>query len=147
MVIKVFEFSETFETLSQFKREVDVYINLSDLQGVLVPRIFGYGASWGHFLGFIALEAQGQTIEEVGIDPILRRALIGGLAVLHERKIYHNDFNLSNIVLPPLDEHSQQSTFPFRFIDFGESLCRCHDTLLDHEKEEFENLLSSESKW
>ena len=47
-VIKMYEFCETFEILNYFKREIDAYIQVADLHGLLVPQIFGYGASWGH---------------------------------------------------------------------------------------------------
>jgi tRNA A-37 threonylcarbamoyl transferase component Bud32 len=55
----MYEFCETFETLNHFRKEIDAYIRVADLYGLLVPRVFGYGASWGYFLGFITMEAIG----------------------------------------------------------------------------------------
>jgi large subunit ribosomal protein L40e len=141
MMIKVFEFSESFEDLGHFRKEIDMYTYMVDLHGVVLP-------SWGHFLGFIAMEALGQTIEVAGLDGGLIRQLMDGLKKLHDRKVYHGDLTLTNIVLASNnngDDNSSQSleSFDFRFIDFGDCVYPCDAAALDREREEFQNLLNN----
>ena len=112
-----------------------------------MPRVFGYGASWGHFLGFITMEALGQPIDETNLDEGFNEVLINGLQMLHNRKVFHGDLNLGNILLinnEGSNEDSSESdiSLSFQFVDFGESVYPCDATWLEHEKEEFQNYLN-----
>ena len=118
---------------------------MADLHGVLVPRIFYYGASWGHFLGFITMEALGEAVTESDLDQSLCEGLLDGPELLHGRKVYHGDLNLKNILFPLAgDEESSESknSFNFRFFGFGESISPCDEIGLEAERENFQNFLS-----
>jgi len=118
---------------------------MADLHGILVPRIFGYRASWGHFLGFITMEALEEAVTESDLDQSLCEGLLDRLELLHGRKVYHGDFNLKNILFPLAgDEESFQSenSFNFRFLYFGESISPCNEIELEAERENFQNFLS-----
>jgi hypothetical protein len=141
VVIKMYEFSESFETLSQFKKEIDTYIFLVDLHGILVPHIHGYGASWGHFLGFIVMEALGESLEEAEIEKHFIDILMDGINIHHQRRVFHGDLQLKNIVFAINENDTSAHSFGFRFIDFGESIYPCDDSWLHKEKEAFLHLL------
>ena len=146
-VIKVYEFNETFESLLHFKREIDAYIRLVDLHRLLVPRMFGYEASWRHFLGFINMEALGPPIGEGDLIERLKEKLVDGLHFLHDKRICHGDLNLKNILLSlnkPKGEKSGeiQDSFEYKFIDFGESVYPSDEVGLELEMEQFRDFLN-----
>ena len=114
-VIKMYKFYETFETLNHFRREIDAYIRMANLHGLLVPQIFG--VSWRHFLGFITMKALGQSIDVGDLDKSLCQKNNEGSS-------------------------EPGSSFNFWFIDFGKSVYPCDEIGLEHERKEFHNFLN-----
>ena len=70
-----------------------------DLYGLLVLKIFGYGASWsGHFLDFITMKALGPLIIEEDCSKNFNKELMDRLHLLNVQKVYHGNLNLENIL-------------------------------------------------
>ena len=74
---------------------------LSVLQGIYIPRLFGYGLIHGGMHAFTALSAGGSPLspDMLRRSPALAEHAQCALQGLHQQKMLHGDIALQNIVL------------------------------------------------
>jgi len=83
------------------------------------------------------------SLEEAQMDQHFIDTLMDGLDLLHEKKVFHRDLHLKNILVAPDKDEDGTSgpNFGFWFIDFGKSICPSNDVWLNKEKKQFQDLL------
>ncbi len=65
------------------------------LQGVAIPRVFGFYSVWG-ILHVLALEPVGESIQSQQLTPGLRQKMKAALGHIHEAGYVHGDISLGN---------------------------------------------------
>lgn len=87
-VVDVFRYSDAADML---EREACIYATLQNLQGQVIPTLYGFYDVWG-ILQFLALEPVGDAIPEDEIfDPTLRIKMKAALEQIHKAGFVHGD--------------------------------------------------------
>ncbi len=91
VVCKVVDVSRYPEAANLLDDEARAYAALQNLQGDVIPTLYGYYEVWG-ILRFLALEPVGNSIpEDREIDPTLREKMMVALNSIHDAGYAHGD--------------------------------------------------------
>lgn len=98
----------------ELDREVDVYEQLKELQGNIIPELLAYEVLMYGTIYMIVTEYAGEIIhEEIGLNKKQIESARKGLNELHNRGILHGDIRLCNMVI------NKNNNNEVMFIDFG----------------------------
>ncbi|KAI9337318.1 hypothetical protein BDR26DRAFT_864187 [Obelidium mucronatum] len=124
VVFKTMDISKRPTGLAHFKREVEFYRQLEDLQGSVIPKFIAFG-SIGGMLQVLVLEDVGRPIS---LQEFKERKdeVVSLLKTLHEHHVNHGDLRLPNIMI---DGNNQ-----VRLIDLG----MASERLDDEDDDDFE---------
>ena len=87
-IVDVLRYPEAAESLN---KEAHTYAALKNLQGKVIPTLYGYYEIWG-FLRILALEFVGNAVpEDEKIDPTLRKKMKAALRHIHKAGFVHGD--------------------------------------------------------
>jgi hypothetical protein len=93
---KIVDLFRSSDAISALDTEVCRYAALQNLQGVVVPRVYGYYNVWG-LLKLLALEDVGTAIpEDASIDTEMRMQMKSALTRIHSAGYVHGDIARRN---------------------------------------------------
>lgn len=75
--------------------EANSYAALHSLQGVAIPRVYGFYSVWG-ILHVLALQPVGESIQSHQLTPPLRQKMKAALGKIHKAGYVHGDISLCN---------------------------------------------------
>ena len=116
IALKAIDLYKQSEMLDELKREVEVYNQLSDLQGISIPTLVLHGY-WEGGMYCIGLSLCGKIPEE--LDDVQKQTLLKTLASIHSKGILHNDIKRENILV---DDCGNPYLIDFGFATYDESL-------------------------
>ncbi len=85
--------------LEEMQKEVEIYKDLSDIQGKYIPKLICYGYYGGGMSFVIGMTIVGTSLSEQKIKKRQKTRAIKGLEAIHKHGILHNDIREENILI------------------------------------------------
>ena len=96
VMCKVVDILRDSNAVDSLNTEVNNYAALRDLQGKVIPKVYGFYQVWG-ILRFLALEPVGDAIpDDEQIDASLRTKMRAALQCIHDAGFVHGDIARRN---------------------------------------------------
>ncbi|POG70072.1 kinase-like domain-containing protein [Rhizophagus irregularis DAOM 181602=DAOM 197198] len=85
--------------LEEMQKEVEIYKDLTDIQGKYIPKLVCYGYYGGGMSFVIGMTIVGTSLSEQKIKKRQKSRAIKGLEAIHKHGILHNDIREENILI------------------------------------------------
>lgn len=130
--------NNTQANIGNIEKEQKIYKRLKLLQGILIPKIYGYGTIRG-VARVLIIESYSEklTVEQVMKDSRLEAECRRLLQALHRVKICHGDLKINTFV-----RMGKSNLNDVRMVDFMQAITQADEDDIQFEQAEYSRLVS-----